>query len=394
VNNKRVKTPVVFLEGFFLFFITLIIEVYMRRGPKGKMVILHDKDGILIHRERVITEQAWRMWSAWKIFKFYKMVFPEEIAVFDDILKSVDTEVFKRITDANVKYVVEYLSQYKGNAIMNEYVEWLLDLAKAKLEEQSNPLPLGNAPEYVEAWRKDDRNQWEMYLKPTVWKNCMKPIYRESLNLERSPRTGDPNEWYTDHTSQSPKVAGEMIEVDWNKYRKINHLPAGNIPSHWEEIDYVFAENGVDAMPIKYLRSDLDYWERSEHLAEQNVNQLTTKEEWNAWIDGKEVDLFEKVQDALSKGLSLEDVLSEYEQYCLEEELFSREGRVEVALQDVDRPYQHENIHVSDVRPAFRKHTSRQLREIEEEQLLREPLGVYAGGFVPDTGYEVQETPF
>ena len=49
----------------------------MRRGPKGKMVILHDKDGILIHRERVITEQAWRMWSAWKIFKFYKMVFPK-----------------------------------------------------------------------------------------------------------------------------------------------------------------------------------------------------------------------------------------------------------------------------------------------------------------------------
>jgi len=363
----------------------------MRRGPKGKMVILHDKDGILIHRERVITEQAWRMWGSWKVFKFHDQQIP-----FDEVLKSIDaeaTKAFRVITDNNPKFVVEYLTQFRGkNMIINGYFNYLLAIAEKKAGER--PLPLGNAPEYVEAWRKDDRNQWEMYLKPTVWKNCMKPIYRESLNLERSPRTGDPNEWYTDHTSQSPKVAGEMIEVDWNKYRKINHLPAGNIPSHWEEIDYVFAENGVDAMPIKYLRSDLDYWERSEHLAEQNVNQLTTKEEWNAWIDGKEVDLFEKVQDAISKGFSIQDVLSEYEQYCLEEELFSREGRVDVAVQDIDRPYQHENIHVSDVKPAFRKYTKRQLFEIECEQLLREPLGVYAGGFVPDTGYEVQETPF
>jgi len=365
----------------------------MRRGPKGKMVILHNKDGILIHRERVISNQCWRMWSSWRIFKFYKMVFPKEIVSFDDILRSVDTKLFKRITDANVNFVVEFLTQYEAsNVIMKEYRDWLLGIATAKAEKR--PVSLGNAPEYVEAWRKNkDTNKWESYMKPTVWKNCMNSLYKKSLNLERSPRTGEPVEWYTEELSQCPKTAGEMINPDWNKYRKINHLPAGNIPSHWEEIDYTFNEYGAEAMPAKYLRTDLDYWERSESFAEQNINQLTTRQEWNAWIDGREIDLFQKVQDALVEGKQLDEVLTEYEQYCLEEELFSREGRVDVAVQDIDRPYQHENIHVSDVKPAFRKYTKRQLREIEEEQLKRKPLGVYPGGFVLDTG-EVQEAPF
>jgi hypothetical protein len=277
---------------------------------------------------------------------------------------------------------------------MQEYRDWLLDIATAKASRK--PISLGNAPEAVLKWRKNkEKNQWESYMKPTVWKNCMNSLYKKSLNLERSPRTGEPDEWYTEERSQSPKVAGEMIEVDWNKYRKINHLEAGNIPSHWEEIDYTFNEYGAEAMPAKYLRTDLDYWERSEHLAEQNVNQLTTSEEWNAWIDGKEVDLFEKVQDALVEGKQLDEVLTEYEQYCIEEEMFQREARVEIALQDIDRPHQHENIYSTNVKPAFRKHTSRELQRIEEEQLLkREPLDSYPGGLVRNTGYEVQPMPF
>ena len=366
----------------------------MRRlGPEGHVNVIHDQDGIMIHRERVINNEDWNEYGRKMIVKFYETTMPNLEIVQADIAKYTDIQFFKRITGANVKYVVEYLTQYNGNSIMNEYRDWLLDLAKAKANQR--PLSLGNAPETVTKWRKHkETRKWESYEQPTVWKNCMNSRYSKSLNLERSPRTGEPEEWFTDMQSQCPKTAGEMIEPDWNKYRMVNHLHAGDIKSHWDEIDITFFEHGASAMPAKYLRSDLDYWERSETFAEQNINQLTTRQEWNAWIDGKEVDLFQKVQDAIADNKQLDEVLTEYEQYCLEEELFSREGRVDVPLQDVDRPYQHQNIHASEVKPAFRKYTSRELKEIEEQELLREPLGVYAGGFVPNTGFEVQESPF
>ena len=367
----------------------------MRRlGPEGHVKEVHDHEGILIHRERVITDADWDEYGRKMIVKFYETTMPDERIILEDVAKYTDIQFFKRITGANIKFVVQFLTQYEAsNVIMHEYRDWLLDKAIARANRK--PMSLGNAPEAVLKWRKNkETNQWESYFKPTVWKNCMNSLYSKSLNLERSPRTGEPDEWYTDQKSQSPKTAGEMLDVDWNKYRKINHFHAGDLVSHWDEIDITFNEHGSSAMPVKYLRSDLDYWERSESFAEQNINQLTTRQEWNAWIDGKEVDLFQKVQDALAEGKQLDEVLTEYEQYCLEEELFQREGRVDVAVQDIDRPYQHENIYASEVRPAFRKYSQRQLLEIELEQLQREPLASYAGGMVADTGFEVQPMPF
>ena len=366
----------------------------MRRlGPDGHVNVIHDAEGVLIHRERVIGDTDWHEYGCKMLVKFYNTVHPDENIVMRDIKHYVDIDLFKRITGANVHYVIQYLTHYEGNAIMSEYRDWLLDIAKSKAEQR--PTSLGNAPEAVEAWRKNKHtNKWEMYMKPTVWRNCMNSMKSKGINLERAPRTGEPDEWYTEHTSQSPKTAGEMIKPDWNKYRLINHFHAGDLTSHRDEIDITFNEHGASAMPVKYLRTDLDYWERSESFAEQNLNQLTTTQEWNAWIDGREVDLFQKVQDAIADGLPVHEVLTEYEQYCIEEEMFQREARVEIAVQDIDRPYQHENIYSTNVKPAFRKYTSRELQRIEEEQLQREPLDSYPGGLVRNTGYKVQPMPF
>ena len=351
-------------------------------GPKPNVKEYYDSEGNLIHTEVNITHAHWHMWASWKLFKYSRM---KDIDIsFGDVMKQVDLVVMKKITNSPLKRVVEVCKEYLAwgsyeskSKLQLDYVMFCLEVSQKRLKRHEDQCR-GEWPLEITKWeyngtKKNGKKQWNKKRIPTVWGNNFKPLKKVSLNLERTPRTGAVEEWTGEETGQFPKTAGEELNPDWSNWRKLNIPESGPCENQWtatldkrHESLYDREGNEMSAIPARFLRTDLDYWERSDHLAEQNVGQLTTRQEWNAWIGGCEVDLFEKVQEAIKMKVPLSVVMTEYEKYCYENELFNREGRVEVPLQDIDHPQQHDNAYSVTVRSASRSYSTSELKEAED----------------------------
>jgi len=204
----------------------------------------------------------------------------------------------------------------------------------------------GSVRQYVDELLQDAR----INRKPAE-----KDLHDYSIELRsRITWSIDTNDWCGDNVDSSLKYT-KFVDIDYVHTKPVE-LKAGAVSlTHYSDIEYarhwdlstthrvwnedtqVFdvVETSHDVqLPYQLRYCELDPSYLMHHRHETQYNQTQTIEEWNAWLQGTKVDLFDK----LCSGGNLTD--EEVEAYC--EQDYDVEGHTSIPVMDTDRPLQPE----------------------------------------------------
>ena len=261
-----------------------------------------------------ISHQSWAMWLAWHVFD-------HKHEKFDETLKNSHKAVplmrdikgnssYQRIIDRCAFHIATDLKGLTGSV----KIHLMQIVSEAQYEKRLDSLP------------KD------------------KDKFNGNIKILSITKDIDDNGQYKFEQKGLGLLHYEFEELDYTRVQPADiHAGEVNI-SHYRDIEYTKflkmtrsekdQEDRTPQLPNSLRQTELDNRYMAFHGHETSYHSLTSFTEWNTWLHGTRVDLFDK----MSSGEKL--TKEEIEAYCDND--YDIEGFVSCPLMDIDRPMQPE----------------------------------------------------
>ena len=288
--------------------------------PQTKHQIIKDHDGLVIHYFRKeISTSSWAMWLAWHCFdseiesfgdalaSSHKAVdLMREIAGYTSPARCID-RINYHMHHGKIRHCVGSVKQYIDDILQDAYIEF----NRSKLPDKHNY-----------SLDRKQRMIWNIDISDWAWDE-------QSTELQHSKFV------HVDYSKNKPAEL-KAGAISLTHYQDIED--ARNINKSYMKFNPETGQREVVDMDVqlpyslRYCELDPSYLTHHQH--ETQYSTITTVEEWNSWLMGTRVDLYEK----LCSGSELTP--EEVQAYCDND--YDIEAHMTVPVYDSERPMQPE----------------------------------------------------
>ena len=287
--------------------------------PIAKSQIIKDHDGLVIHSSKEVSDKQWPMWLAWHCFDSEIEYFNEalysahnavdlmkEIGGFTSPQRCID-RINYHMHHGKIRHCVGSVKQYIDDILQDAYIEF----NRSKLPDKHD-------------YSLDRRQRVIWDIDTDNWSGD-----EQSTELQYSKFV------HVDYSRTKPAVlkAGAVSLTHYQDIEDSKHLNKSYMKFNPDTGKREVVDMDVQ-LPYSLRYCELDPSYLAHHQHETQYSSVSTVEEWNAWLMGTRVDLYDK----LCSGSELSP--EEIQAYCDND--YDIEGHMTVPIMDVDRPMQPE----------------------------------------------------